>query len=176
MFRIKTATNTAKPIMIGSDAISVNALAMSPSGKTLYVAASGIVNPRINFVVPVSTTTKKVGKPIKSARAFTPDGQTAFVATESAVYPVFTATGKVGRPIRTRFSPLAIAIAPDGHTAWVTGFDDHSGKDFGVGYLLPISTATDRPGKPIKLGRATNCLIMRPWQRGRAIGPSSCSL
>jgi len=182
VFRIRTATNTAaKPIMIGSDAISVNTLAMSPNGKTLYVAASGIVNPRINFVVPVSTVTNKVGKPIKVGMypdviAFIPDGKTAFVATESAVYPMFSATGKVGRPIRTGFSPLAIVIAPDGRTAWVTGFDDHRGKNFGAGYLLPISTATDRPGKPVKLGRAASCLIMRPWQRGPAMGPSSCSL
>lgn len=179
---IRTKTNTAaKPIRIGPDTIEVNALAISPDGKTVYVAASDIVNPSINIVVPVSTTTNTARKPIKVGSfpdfiTFTPDGKTAFVATAGAVYPIYTATGHVGRLIRTKFGPSAIVIAFDGATAWVTGFTlFHPHQRFSTGYLLPISTATDRPGKPIKLGEATRCLIMRPWQRGHAHGPSSCS-
>jgi hypothetical protein len=42
-----------------------------------------------------------------------------------------------------------------------------------AGYALPISIATDRPGKPIRLGIATTCLIMQPWRHGRALGPGS---
>jgi DNA-binding beta-propeller fold protein YncE len=83
------------------------------------------VTPGTNIVVPVSTATNKPGRPIKvgifpDLITVTPDGKTAFVATENAVYPVFTATGHVGRLIRTNFSPAAIAITPDDRTAWVT--------------------------------------------------------
>jgi YVTN family beta-propeller protein len=50
--------------------------------------------------------------------------------------------------------PTAIAITPDGKTAYVTNADS--------GTVTPISTATNRPGKPIKVGREPVGIAITP--------------
>jgi YVTN family beta-propeller protein len=52
----------------------------------------------------------------------------------------------VGKPIRLLDgAPQAIAITPDGKTLYVTNYRS--------GTVLPISTATNTPEKPIKVGK-----------------------
>jgi hypothetical protein len=85
-------------------------------------------------------------------------------------------TGKAGKLIRTPFNAITIVITQDGKTAWVAGDQYPSG---GVnidlqGYVLPISTATNTPGRAIKVGKGARCLVTRPWRSGAAWGPSSC--
>ena len=113
---IRTATNSpGAPISVGTTNLSPaggsGQIAITPDGKTAYVAtASG--------VTPISTATNKAGTPIQIADltqiAITPDGKTVYVATASdAIIPINTATNTRGQPIHifTRFNP-AIAITP----------------------------------------------------------------
>jgi hypothetical protein len=58
-----------------------------------------------------------------------------------------------GRTIEVGAQPLAAAIAPGGRTANVVSF--------GSGTVTPIATATNRPGKPIRVGRGFATVITR---------------
>jgi YVTN family beta-propeller protein len=49
-----------------------------------------------------------------------------------------------GTPISVGEFPFAVAITPDGKTAYVTNFDDNT--------VTPITTATNTPGTPIPVG------------------------
>jgi YVTN family beta-propeller protein len=107
------AGQARKPIAVGPLSANAWAMAITPNGKTIYVANYGN-----GTVVPISTRTNTPGKPIKVGYeptfiAITPNGDTAYVATSSGVYPISTATDSVSRPVRVRgFSPNAIAITP----------------------------------------------------------------
>ena len=62
---IRTATSTAgKPIKIGS---VLGAIAITPAGKTAYVARdlSAGTGIRGGVVVPINTATNNTGKPVK---------------------------------------------------------------------------------------------------------------
>src|SRR5450755_2584220 len=69
------------------------------------------------------------------------------------VTPIETATGVPGRPISVGFRPRAIAITPDGKTAYVANKDDT---------VTPIATATNRPGKPIRVGGTPYGIAITP--------------
>jgi YVTN family beta-propeller protein len=108
---ITTATNKpGQPIMVGP---GPQAIAITPNGKTAYVASyfSGTVT-------PITTATNKPGKPIPAATAvtiaITPDGKTAYVANlrSETVTPISTATNTPGKPIKVGKSPYAIRITP----------------------------------------------------------------
>lgn len=68
-----------------------------------------------------------------------------YVVAPSGVIPVATATNSLGRPIKIGAIPAAIAIAPDGKTAYIADGNHRT--------VIPVSTATNTPGKPIKIGR-----------------------
>jgi hyaluronoglucosaminidase len=102
----------------------VTAIAITPNGKTAYVADG-----KRRTVIPVATATGTPGTPIKlsstpSAIAITPDGKTAYIGTAAyiagsctgcqvgTVIPVATATGTPGKPINIGRVPEAIAIIP----------------------------------------------------------------
>jgi YVTN family beta-propeller protein len=175
---INTVTNKAgKTITVGPPSVQPEAMAITPDGKTVYV-----VNYGNNTVVPINTATSKAGRAIKVGAyplfiAITPNGKTAYVAAGNGVYPIDLRTGRAGKLIKTTpFTAFAITITPDGKTAWVTG-DQYpaSGINFNPqGYVLPINTATNTPGKAIKVGKGANCLVTTPWRSGPAWGPSSC--
>ncbi len=101
MTPIATATNTAgPPIPMGHDACYV---AITPDGKTAYVAKGGITA----TVTPIATATNTPGPPIPAgpgAIAITPDGTTAYVtsSTSGTVTPIATATNTPGTPIPVR--------------------------------------------------------------------------
>jgi YVTN family beta-propeller protein len=162
---ISTATNRAgKPIHVGPRPPSVGPhaggldfIAITPDGKTAYVA-----NTAFNTVTPINTATNTAGKPIRVGSApawiaITPDGKTAYVANEThnewtpgTVTPINTATNKAGKPIPVGDRvPDEIAITPDGKTAYVLGVTSSSRHV--KNEVTPISTATNTPGKPIQL-------------------------
>jgi DNA-binding beta-propeller fold protein YncE len=151
-------------------------LAVTPDGKTVYAVDS-------LTVVPISTATGKAGKPIQTGynswqMVFTPNGKTGYVLGGlNTVTPVSTVTGKAGKPItvgRAGYSaPWAIAITPNGKTAWVTGDQPHNVLH-PPGYVLPISTATNKPGRLLQLGQGDRCLVTTPWRAGPVQGPSAC--
>jgi len=109
---ISTATNKpGKPIRVGS---STNAIAITPDGKTAYVASPEGPG---RTVVAISTATNKAGKPIRIGCclniAITPDGKTLYAATQNKVVPISTATNAPGKPIPVRYGlPEELVITP----------------------------------------------------------------
>ena len=69
-------------------------------------------------------------------------------ATKGLVTPFNTATNKVIRRIPVSRNAIAVALAPDGKTAWVALNADRLG---GRGQVIPVSTSTYQVGKPIKV-------------------------
>jgi hyaluronoglucosaminidase len=67
-----------------------------------------------------------------------------YVVAPSGVIPVATATNTLGRPIKTGAIPAAIAITPDGRTAYIA--------DGNYRTVTPVATATNSPGRPIRIG------------------------
>ena len=112
---ISTATNTpGQPISAGATNFTgagVGQIAITPDGKTAYVAS-------VSGVTPINTATGTPGNPIHIADltqiAITPDGKTVYAADQSStIIPISTATNTPGQPIHviSRFNP-AIAITP----------------------------------------------------------------
>jgi DNA-binding beta-propeller fold protein YncE len=124
------------------------------------------------MLVPIKTVTNKPGKPIRvgtlAGAAFTPDGKTAYVeGPTGTVIPISTATNSPGKPIPVPmpgYRPFDITMNPDGKTAYLT-FSWSIGSSLS-GSILPISTATNTPGKPIRLASGT-----RPYVREIVFSP-----
>ncbi len=85
------------------------------------------------------------------------DPVTAYVVNYDlgVVTPISTATGKPGKAIRVGANPFAIAITPDGKTAYVNGLPG----------VTPVSTATGRPGKIIKVAGEAYALAITQTAR-----------
>ncbi len=127
--------------------------AAAPSAGTAYVVIQGS-----GTVVPIDLATNSPTQPIQVGRslyaiAITPDGKTAYVSDgensllapderNGAVTPVDLATDTPGTPIRFSVPPFAIAITPDGKTAYVVA---------GGNAVTPIDLATGAPGTPIHI-------------------------
>jgi DNA-binding beta-propeller fold protein YncE len=71
-------------------------------------------------------------------------GAVMYVAASSGMTPVETGTNTAGKPIKIGAIPTAIAITPDGRTAYIA--DEHPAT------VTPVATATGTPGKPISIG------------------------
>ena len=134
---ISTATNTAIRVGPGGDQIAI-----TPNGKTAYVAGS-------DNVTPINTATNTAGQPIHvgivaEELAVTPNGKTTYVANAEGrpvgtVVPISTATNTAGKPIHIGSSADQIAITPDGKTLYAAAQNR----------VVPISTATNTAGTPI---------------------------
>ena len=70
------------------------------------------------------------------------------------VTPIRTATNTALPPIETGSDPNAIAITPDGRTAYVT--------NPGSGTVTPIRTATNTALRPIKTGLGPDAIAITP--------------
>jgi DNA-binding beta-propeller fold protein YncE len=140
---IRTRTGTVvKTIPIpGPQGMGVY-IGITPNGKTVYVSFGATV-------VPIRTADNKVLKPIPTGVAvtglvFTPDSRKLYVDSwNSKVVPIRTRTNTAGSPIRVppydEYMPGGLTISPDGRTLYAA---------YGT-MLTPISTVTDKPGKPI---------------------------
>ena len=161
-----TTYQKGKPVRAGDDPGS---MAVTPNGRTLYVADA-----LIGRVTPINTATGTTGKPINTganpfavAVAITPNSKTAYVANEEpdgTVTPINTTTNTAGKNIKTGSEPLAIAITPNGKTAYVLNLGQGVP---GKGSVTPINTATNTAGKNIPLKDAafpdaTNLMVMTP--------------
>ena len=111
-----------RPIKVGRRAV---AIAITPNGRTAYV-----VNNVGNTVTPITLATGMPGHPIKVGRSpnlivINPNGKTAYVIDSRGagdnVSPINLVTNKP-EPRLSVSKANAIAIAPNGDTAWV-----HSG-------------------------------------------------
>ena len=158
---INLATNMpGKPITLSAPP---QAIAMAPDGKAYVAIQTGTGSPRhfraVYEFMSLDLTTGKLGKPVKlsgepEAIAITPNGKTAYVTIFSSgtVTPVNLSDNKAGKPIKISGKrlgngfmglPFAIAITPDGTTAYVT--------NGASGTVTPIDVATGKPGKPIMI-------------------------
>ena len=70
-----------------------------------------------------------------------------------------TATNTALAPIKVGESPVAIAITPDGQTAYVVNFTSGPGQ---LGIVIPIQTATDRTLTPITVGYLSGTIAITP--------------
>jgi hyaluronoglucosaminidase len=143
---VDTATGrTGRPLPAGVGPV---ALALTPDGRTLFVADA-------NAVVPLNLATGKLGTPIRvgdapCALAVTPDGRTLYAANlglstaRRTVTPVDLATGKPAAAIKVGRDPQALAVTPDGHTLYAVAYD---------GTVTPVNIATGTPAPPIRVPR-----------------------
>ena len=167
---IRTATNTpGTPIRIRGGA---GVVAFTPDGKTAYVGGQ-------DKITPIHTATSTAGKPIRIygaavTIAITHDGKTAYVLTnavKSGIIPIHTATNTAGKPIhvcraRPGTNPILnfphlIAITPDGKTLYV-GCED--------GTVIPIRTATNTPGRAIRVRGGAITIAFTPDSKIAYVG------
>src|SRR5215469_146998 len=159
---LNTATNRViRKIPVSRNAIAV---ALTPDGTRAYVALNAVHPGGRGLVVPVSTSTYRVGKPIKiptilpATMLITPDGKTVYVGDwdSGTVTPIHTATNTAGRPITTGPFPFAVAMAitPNGQTLYAV--------NEGPGTVTPIHTATNTAGKNIKVGETPGPIVIAP--------------
>lgn len=149
---IDTATNTVTAaIPAGTGPYG---LAVTPDGKTAYVS-----NQTAGTVTPINTATNTAGTAIRvgtSPRqiAITPDGSTAYVANmgSASVTPIDTATNTPGTAIKVPIAgPDAATIDPANSTLYVTCFGASGINPATYGAVVPINTATNQAGTPIKV-------------------------
>ena len=161
---VNIATGTAgTPITVGP---MPTAIAITPDGKTAYVANEGS-----NTVTPITIATGTAGTPITvgsqpDAIAITPDGKTAYVDNEGSntVTPITVATGTAGTPITVGLAPEGIAITPDGTTAYVVS--NSASTDTPI--TIPITVASNTAGTPIPIGSYPDDM---PWDIAITFGP-----
>jgi DNA-binding beta-propeller fold protein YncE len=73
-----------------------------------------------------------------------PTGAIMYVAASNGITPITAATNTPGRRIKIGVIPEAIAVTPDGKTAYIA--------DLHPATVTPVATATSTPGKPITIG------------------------
>jgi DNA-binding beta-propeller fold protein YncE len=76
----------------------------------------------------------------------------AYVAGHTTLTPVDLATGKIGKPLPSLADPIAIAISPDGRTAYAG--TAHS--------VVPIDVATNAVGSPIATPAGAQSIAISP--------------
>jgi alpha-galactosidase len=149
---IDTATNTVTAtIPVGAQPYG---LAITPDGTTAYVSNQGA-----NTVSPIDTTTDTAGTPIPVGTAprqiaITPNGSTAYVANmgSASVTPISTATNTAGTSITVPCSgPDGVGIDPANSTLYVACFGASGINPATYGAVVPINTATNQPGTPIRV-------------------------
>ena len=150
------ADTASEPIRVSSP----GALALAAGGKTVYVANSGG-----DTITPVSTATEEPGQPIivgpsPDAMAVTPDGRTVLVLTSAVtgITPVDAATNRAGRPVAIQ-GAHALAVAPDGGTAYVLAMPDSGSQQ---GFVVPVPVHASAAGKPIKVGLNPVQIVFTP--------------
>jgi DNA-binding beta-propeller fold protein YncE len=90
-----------------------------------------VANPGGDTIAPISTAIEEPGQPIvvgpsPDAMAITPDGRTVLVLTSTGVTrvtPVDAVTNRAGKPVAIQ-GAYALAVAPDGGTAYVLAMPD----------------------------------------------------
>ncbi len=133
-----------RAIGVGTDP---DAIAITPDGKTIYVANAGS-----GTVTPITTRNKSARQAITvgsdpDAIAITPDGKTVYVANAGAntVSPIKVGDDSAETAIPVGYSPDAIAISPDGATVYVA--NDDSGTvsviDGGPALSIPVGNNPD---------------------------------
>ena len=90
--------------------------------------------------------------PSRSPRTARPP--TSPIAIAGTVTPIRTATNTALKAIKVGSNPFAIAVTPDGKTAYVVNLDS--------GTVTPIRTATNKALKAIKVGSNPSAIAITP--------------
>jgi YVTN family beta-propeller protein len=174
---VLAVAGVSAPALIGTVAAGKPNLA-GPSGRSVaYIVGSGVSakcqhqllgatkgcprNPA-GSITAVDTATGQVIKTIKvpsqpAAVALAPNGKTLYLADSQGITPVNLSAGTAGRSVSVGHSEasfLQIAITPDSKTAYVANYDTNS--------VVPIDIATNRAGKPIRVGSAPDAIAITP--------------
>lgn len=126
---------------------SSDAIAVTPDGKTAYVAATrGERRPGV--VIPIQLATGRVLKPIPvgvwpNAIGVAADGKTVYVTNflSGTVTPIATATNTALAAIKVGSRPDEVVTAPDGRTLYVSRNET----------IIPIRAATGTPLRPLRI-------------------------
>jgi hypothetical protein len=178
LYPVSTATNTVRaPIRIPG---TIDQLVISANGKIGYAfvwpshPAPGN-EASVPAAYPVNFATGAVGKAIllphhgfMDGIAITPNGRTLYLwgalpgrkHAREVLVPVRTATNALLTPISLGSDNVSyLRISPDGSMAYVVFSQLHSSRY----YALGIPTATNKPGKPIRLdGTHPVALVFAP--------------
>jgi DNA-binding beta-propeller fold protein YncE len=76
----------------------------------------------------------------------------AYVAGHTALTPVDLATGKIGKPLPSLADPIAIAISPDGRTAYAAN----------LASVIPIQLAARKADSPITVPDGAYFIAITP--------------
>ncbi len=155
---VTTATAEA-PLQVDPDPTSI---AISPDGHSAFVGDGDAATVTgINLVAgTVGSPDTLAGNAVITALAVTPNGATLLAVVNptgystGSVIPITVTSGTAGTAIPVGADPVAIAVTPDGSTAYVVNAGD--------GTLTPISLATDSPGAPISVGVAPRAIAIAP--------------
>ncbi|HEY3904974.1 MAG TPA: YncE family protein [Streptosporangiaceae bacterium] len=156
-------------------------LAVAPDGKTVWVASQIDGNNQTpGRVTPISTATGRAGQPIRvgidpGPLVISPDSRTVYLATAgldnqtlAGNLTVISARTDRVRRVLTGFDPDDMALGRGGrmlYIAYEQGADEQGADEQGT--VIPIRTATLRPGRPIRLAGFLQQLILGPG--GRAL-------
>jgi YVTN family beta-propeller protein len=170
---VDTSTSTAlKPIRIPFEPGDI---AFAPDAKTAYVTDQ--IPPE---VIPIRVATGAVLPPITLPANFiplylaiTPDGRTAYsslaVMGGNLLLPISTVTRTALAPIKVGYSPDVIAVTPDGTTVYVgesaVQAYNRGGKTLAINQgsqVVPVQTATNQPGRPIKVAGNPAQIVISP--------------
>ena len=178
---IDLASKTRLPIVTGTGGaadtaaggagnVNVTSIAITPDGKTAYVAIhTGVGQSR---VVPIDLATNTALAPIVvapgylSAIAITPDGKTAYVSVGGQLEPIDSATNTAQLPIDVPGSGSAfditscIAISPDGKTAYLPDVSSVIPIDLAAKTALAPIANTEANGSIVPAG--FNCVAISP--------------
>jgi DNA-binding beta-propeller fold protein YncE len=161
---INTATSVAgKAIDVGTDPQSIS---FNPNDKFAYVvngfdAATTPANAP-GTITPVNLSEGSAGQPIKvgtnpGEMAISPNGRIAYVADSNALTGTPTVITPVNLSTNTPETPIhvaarAIAVTLNGQTALALTSNG----------VIPIATATNRPGRAIGLGGLPQAIVLAP--------------
>ena len=150
------STAAGKVVRVIPDPGGPQGLAVSPSGKTLYVT-----NPNGDDLWVISAATGRVMDRIAAgaqpyAVAVTPDGGTAYVTdmNSDSVSAISTSTLRTIATVPVGRLPEAVAVTPDGRQVWV-------GNDLS-GNITVINPATNTVTTTISGGSGTATLLAGP--------------
>src|SRR5215471_9742913 len=102
-------------------------------------------------VIVAAISVTSVGHRPAFVATLRPTGAVMYVAASNGMTPVETATNTRGKPIKIGAIPAAIAITPDGKTAYIVDLPAYGR---GPTTVVPVATATNTRGRPIKISDA----------------------
>ncbi|HLN04744.1 MAG TPA: PKD domain-containing protein [Acidimicrobiales bacterium] len=121
----------------------------SPGGNTEVVGINVATNAIVGMIKIPNSLGDNIGEFTAGELAITPNGRTAYLAIEfsSEVLPIDLANHTFSTPIKVHNSPVAIAITPNGASAYVLGYLNAS-----EATVVPIKTSNGTAGKAIAVG------------------------